>query len=534
MSQVRVAAPATKLLVLIAPTLMAIAQVWSLMQLPPFWRQLPDPIYQYLLNGVAITSGVTPGHTDHPGTSMQWLMGLIQWVSFHIAGRSEDFAADVVGNPEWYLTIDAYVLIFLQLIAFVYASWRLARYVGVKAVFVFQAMVLAAVPVFLFTIYPVPENLVWLCTLTLIGLLAPLARMPRTPIGLVALFAIGIVLAVGATAKIIFLPVFALVLVWLRVRDALVALGVSAMSALVILWPVRSQIPRMWDWFTATASTTARYPDEIQTQSGLLSLMSSPATIVGQYPLALIALFLAMLGCAAALRKVLPWSDLLVRVAGPGLVLAGVWAFSYKAWRPNDLMVLAPILGLLCATLVFALFAHSGKPAQGLSARIPGVLATVVLIISAAAFSIRVPGVIAESSKQTSMDTVVEFLEGEWMRGRAVASGYGVFNRITAIAFANASSNGVATAALSENYPNWFDFSIWNSMFYRPGPNGVEFIPCPELQFIVRSPQGVLLAPGRPMQLQVPNEQYEQLITTVEMRAGDLEVLRILDVTCDL
>lgn len=521
-----------KWLVLIAPGVVAIAQVWALVQLPPFWRQLPDPIYQYLLNGVAITSGVMPGHTDHPGTSLQWLMGLIQRLSFHVAGQGETYIADVVARPELYLTIDASVLIGLQFAIFVYASLRLAWYVGVKATFAFQSLILAAVPVFLFTIYPVPENLVWLCTLAVVGLLAPMARSPRGSANLVVLVALGIVLAVGATAKVIFLPVFALVLVWLRFRDAAIALGVSFVSAVAILWPVRSQIPRMWDWFTATASTTARYPDEIQTQSSVQSLLSSTPAIVEQYPLALVCFLLVVLGCAAAARGTIPWAELLLRISGPGLVMIGVWAFTYKAWRSNDLMVLAPALGLLAATLVFALFVQSGGPQWGSKSNIPGVVAAAVCIVSASVFAMRVTGLILDSQERTTFDDLVDFLDERWSKGSAISHGYGVWNQATALAFANGSSSGTASAEIVGRYPNWIEFNVWNSMFYRPGKEGVEFVSCLTLQEIARSSPGLLLAPGREVTWVTPNLQYEAILAVPEARLGGLEVLRILDVEC--
>lgn len=532
MSRSNVQEPVARWLVLIAPVVMVIAQIWSLVYLPPFWRQLPDPIYQYLLNGVAITTGVIPGHTDHPGTSMQWLMGLIQWLSFQIAGQGESYVADVVARPEWYLTIDASVLIVLQFIAFVYASWGLARHVGVKAVFAFQALVLAAVSVFFFTIYPGPENLVWLCTLAVIGLLAPLARTPRGSVSPRVLVALGVVLAIGATAKIIFVPVFALVVVWLRFRDAAIALGVSVVSAIAILWPVRSQIPRMWDWFTATASTSARYPDEVQTQSGLQSLLSSPLAIVDQYPLALICLLLVVLGCVAAARGDIRWADLVVRISGPGLVIIGVWVFTYKAWRSNDLMVLAPVLGLLAATLVFALFVQSGGPRWGFRSKIPGVVAAVVLIISASVFAFRIPSVIADSRERTTFDDLVDFLDERWSGGSSISYGYGVWNQATALAFANGSSGGAASAGIVERYPNWIEFNIWDSMFYRPGREGVEFVSCITLQEIARSSRGLLLAPGRDVTWGNSNPQYESLLAVPEARLGGLEVLRVFDVEC--
>lgn len=519
-------------LILFAPLLFMGAQILTLVSLPPFWRQLADPIYQYLLNGVAIVSGVEPGHTDHPGTSMQWLMGAVQWLTFQLIGQGGDFATDVVERPELYLTVDSVLLIVGQFAAFTFASFRLHSFVGIKAAIVFQALVLAAIPVFAFTIYPVPEALVWISALLIVGLIAPATSHPRMPLSLASVLGVGLVLAVGGTAKIIFLPVFALILIWLRVRDALLAIGMSAVSAIAIMWPVRGQFNRMWEWFTSTAGTSARYPDEIAQSSGAGSLITSPGAILQQYPWALVVIALLVMALVAAATGRIQWAYLAPIILGPVAVLLGLWSFTYKAWRPNDLMVFAPMAGLLAAVLVYALFVRRDGPRWGINSRLPPAAVLVLLVASAATFSIRVSGIVDTNSSRTSFDDLVDFLEDRWEQDTAIAYGYGVFSQASALTYANGSSAGIASKAIVERHPNWLDFNIWNSMFYRPGVEGVEFVSCITLQEIARSPRGLLLAPGRDVEILAPNQQYESLLAVPEARLDGLEVLRVIDVEC--
>ena len=48
----------------------------SLGDLLPFYFTNTDPAYEYLINGVNLNYGVPPGHADHPGSTVQWLVFL--------------------------------------------------------------------------------------------------------------------------------------------------------------------------------------------------------------------------------------------------------------------------------------------------------------------------------------------------------------------------------------------------------------------------------------------------------------------------
>lgn len=515
-----------------APAVFLLGQVWILFNMPPMWRQLADPIYQYLLNGIAITSGVTPGHTDHPGTSTQWLLGIIQGTTFGLVGQSQDLAVDVIARPEFYLTINASVMIALQTAAFAFASWRMGKFLGLQSLFVFQALILGSTPILYFTIYPVPESTVWICTITLIGLIAPAARTPRKPFPLFTLIGIGVVIGIGSTAKIIFLPVLAVVFVWLRWRDAVIASVTALTSGLLILWPVRSQFARMWEWFSSTASTSARYPDEVSRGSSLDSLVSAPISILRLFPLSVVAAVLLALMLVAASKQVRLRELGLLQIVGPLLALLGLWVFTYKAWRPNDLMAWAPLTGLLAAVLFYVLFTQPGGPRCKHRSRWPQTIALGLLALSTASFAIRVPTLITETSTPTQYDDLSRWLDQKWQQGSSISNGYGVFTQASALTYANATSGGIASQAIADRYPGWIDFNIWNSMFYRAGREGVEFMSCITLKEIAQSPRGLLLAPGRDVEWIIPNAQYEGLLAVVEAQVSGLDVFRVIDVDC--
>src|SRR6478735_6347588 len=76
-----------------------------------------DPAYQYLFNGAALMKGYGPSHTDHPGTPVQLLIGLISVASWSIATlgglTSLPFPQYVAANPEQCLR--AVMTIFLAM-----------------------------------------------------------------------------------------------------------------------------------------------------------------------------------------------------------------------------------------------------------------------------------------------------------------------------------------------------------------------------------------------------------------------------------
>lgn len=515
-----------------APLTLAALQLWALLQLPPFWRLLADPIYQYLLNGVAIISGVMPGHTDHPGTTTQWINGFVQLLYFNVAGSNDSFVADVVSRPEIYLRVDTLLVILVQFVAFCFASWQVAKHLGLFAAFVFQAITLPSSSIFLFTLFPIPESTVWICTMFMVGLLVPLARQPRRALPIWTVLTIGFVIALGSGAKIIFIPVALLAVVWLRWKDALVALTTAFVGGVLVLWPVRNQFERMWHWFSSTASTSARYPEEAQSRSGITSLMTSPEKIVVTFPFTLLALILTAIVIYSLIFQQANRSAICWRLLGPLTVILGLWSFTYKAWRPNDLMSLPAIAGLLSATAVFSLIHVINKSdgplrRRGISILVIGsLIASLGLLVSAANSTVNA------ASKRTDYDDQIAFLEERWRSGAAIATGYGTFNMISALNFANGSSNKVATAEIVDQYPGWIDFSIWNSMFYIPTRDGIVLDSCQAIQSLAQAPQGLLLAPGRDIDVSTATLQYESVLLAKEANFGQFDVYRVLDVRC--
>ena len=73
-------------------------------------------------------TGVSPFAIHHPGTTLQYLMRVTNWISWLVSGgQDSSFATSIVSKPEWYLDVDAVVLILIQTAALIAVSVTIAR-----------------------------------------------------------------------------------------------------------------------------------------------------------------------------------------------------------------------------------------------------------------------------------------------------------------------------------------------------------------------------------------------------------------------
>jgi len=72
----------------------------------PYWLGTnSDPEYAYLLNSLNVATLQTPGHTDHPGTTVQVLgAGILRISYFFKQHKEKNLQLSVLSDPEYYLT----------------------------------------------------------------------------------------------------------------------------------------------------------------------------------------------------------------------------------------------------------------------------------------------------------------------------------------------------------------------------------------------------------------------------------------------
>ncbi|MBF0122614.1 MAG: hypothetical protein HQL21_04290 [Candidatus Omnitrophica bacterium] len=233
----------------------------------PFW-QYCDPSYQYLFNSLKLIAGLSPTHTDHPGTPLQILGMLVIWC-LNIGRSSADIVTRVLLNPELYLHA-----IYASLPVLFFAT---SVMVGVYAYHKTQDKMAALLPsLALFCVLSMksfsyeqpyipivanvyPETLLMsIINLFCLGLFgAFFAKTTKRESVFVLLLAL--ICGLGVATKLIFLPLLIVPLIIASWRMKFVFLLVTGASFFLWTSPIMSQYPRMWGWITGLITHSGRY-----------------------------------------------------------------------------------------------------------------------------------------------------------------------------------------------------------------------------------------------------------------------------------
>jgi len=213
-----------------------------------------DPEYAYLLNSLNILLGETPGHTDHPGTSVQLLGAAViggQYGLARVFGVTEEvLETAVITNPESYLrTINLFFNFSLALGSFM-VGYRVFRYsnrwlfVAILQIvpFLFATTILATTRI-------MPEPFLLFITYGLVFFLMPIIfnQTYRLQTNRESVF-LGIILGLGIVTKVTFIPL--LVLLWLpdTFKRKVYASLSMVFTFLLITLPIWNKYPAMVQW----------------------------------------------------------------------------------------------------------------------------------------------------------------------------------------------------------------------------------------------------------------------------------------------
>ena len=250
---------ATAVLLITPVLLQALLVLPRILNWWPVWAWYPDPGYQYLWAGGSLVNGGTTDLIFHPGTSFQWLIGASQVITYRVVGQ-DTLMLDVASRPEFYAQTAGLVLAILFVVALGVASWRMFRHLGLWPAVTFQLLLLWGLPLLTFGRFVLwPESLVLTSAVASIAIIAPQlgGKIPLHPktqaVGL------GLIAAVGMTAKVTYLPILILVVLVLgRRRFAIFLLSLIA-SALLLMIPVYSRFDDMFRWFRQIAIQPGRH-----------------------------------------------------------------------------------------------------------------------------------------------------------------------------------------------------------------------------------------------------------------------------------
>ena len=226
----------------------------------PFWLGSNlDPEYPYLLNGLSIASGSSPGHVDHPGTTVQLAVAGALRASHALAGTGS-LADDVLSRPERYLHVAAWALLGLVALALAWAGLEARRATGSAAI----ALLVQAVPALssrslsqLGGVRPEPLLLALAAALAALTLrsLAP-GRQP----GARDAALLGAVVGLAACTKVTAAPLLLLPLLLVRrPGQRLAAAGAAALAFAASFAPAASRLAAFAGFLGRIATHSGQY-----------------------------------------------------------------------------------------------------------------------------------------------------------------------------------------------------------------------------------------------------------------------------------
>lgn len=462
----------------------------------PVWSWYADPGYQYLLNGAVIVKGGVPGHTDHPGTSLQWMVGFIEQVAFWIGGVQDNLFEDIVYRPEQYSQIVSSTLLVFYLVALGALGYRMWKSFGLASATVTQLLLLWSIALIGSGVFKlVPETIVLLAFLVLITILVPQFRSPRSELSLLTAVLVGVVCAIGLTAKVIFLPALAIPIFLIGYRRMLTVGIAFLISVVVIMIPTIPRLPQMWTWFSGVVTNSGRHGGEFEfsTSESLANAMEGLAGNVRWFPyVSIFALILIVFLLWISRSRNKSMRDL-IGILSLLTVALGIIAMGYKQTETRDFVLLAPVIGLLFGLLLFQ-YANLISGIGKLILQSVAVMVSLFLAAHGVVGSVYSYPLLETRSKERIGSAAVM---AEISQNGYLAQAYDSWTEAGALTFAEPWTNGEFAPYIAERFPLTFEFSIWDQRIYTwNGGSSRHLVTCEEINALAAEAPFSIVVPS--------------------------------------
>ena len=245
------------LIAAIIPISFVVVLVFVRSHVGPFWHwYLSDPTYFYLLDGINLLNGDTPGHIYHPGITVHAFNAVILGLgNLHSTGNIQDL---VLADPEKYLKLLSNLAIILSASAiFLIGIIGRSAFGSWLPSITCQLSPFASSIVLKHAFQPKPEALLVFATCLLIaGMLCGRGRAPVIPQPriLAVMYGVigGFIIATKVTAApILILPLFLLS----GFAPRLIFVAVSAIAFIFFFLPAIDALSLFFDWLVKLSST---------------------------------------------------------------------------------------------------------------------------------------------------------------------------------------------------------------------------------------------------------------------------------------
>jgi len=320
----------------------------SLGELLPFYFANTDPAYEYLINGVNLNYGVPPGHADHPGSTVQWLLFLTNKSYLFITARNIELKVDFVNRPEHYAIFFSLVTILLQSLVIYFLTNRLVT-VYKKNIFIFYPTI------FILISYPFvdqivgikPESLLIIATSLLVLVILHIFESQQSKISIISLVTLGAIFAFGVSTKLTFILFAGIFLFIKNITNKII----FVISTLIIAFIINIKLIGVFSytWFINIIFNGGRYGQD-RSKDYLNILSTFKDLVLQQYQVIGIILILSIY--LATNRQ---GRQNLIQIKGLKvfslLVTCGL-VLIVKESLPRDFLFLTPILAVIILILI--------------------------------------------------------------------------------------------------------------------------------------------------------------------------------------
>lgn len=428
-----------------------------------------DPSYAYLYNGVVITQGGVPGHTDHPGTSLQWISGITSQIFHSLRDTGISLVQDVVANSDDFIRVNGLLLSAIFSLSVGVFGFRILKQLGAIECLIATVVFWAGFRLWYPQLYILaPESLVISSSILVIALVIPNLFKTHIQTSDRTLILIGILLSIGLTSKIIALPILVMFPFLLRPRQLLLIAVALVSTTMLILIPVYSRAGLMLGWFFGVSTKPSRWGQQTSEQLSIrLNFQDALAKLFSVAP-QLIACFVGALILVIgifALRK-----KNSARITEPenwrpfiGILLSILTAFAmgFKQSVERDFVVLAVLVPVF-VLLVFQKFKPVIMNPQSPSSSRLLTAIVVIALFGSSIFTLRAVretslnlGAI-EKSYEEVMTEVANLENSNW-----VISAYGSPSSGNASLFGSYWANNAFRAELVRTFPRYMELNIW-------------------------------------------------------------------------
>ena len=320
----------------------------SLGDLLPFYFTNTDPAYEYLINGVNLNYGVPPGHADHPGSTVQWLVFLTNKIFSIITVSNVELKVDFVNKPEHYaIFFSLFTILLHSLVMYLLTNKLVAVYKKNTFIFYPTFLLLISYPFIDQIVGIKPENLLIIATSLLLYSILHFFEFKQSKNSFVIPVTLGAIFAFGVSTKFTFI-LFAGILLFIKnITNKIIFVITSVLVALIINIKLIGVFS--YTWFVNIIFNGGRYGQD-RTKDYLNILVTLKDLVLNQYQvigiIAILSVYIATIRQGRQnifqIKALKIYSLLLIS----GLVLIA------KESLPRDFLFISPILAVILLILV--------------------------------------------------------------------------------------------------------------------------------------------------------------------------------------